>query len=715
MRRWALLLAALLPLSGQTPSAQAGRASGAIRVDGRLDEPEWAEAAELRLDQQSPSPGGASPFRTTLRILAAPGGLYLAFRCEDPEPSRIAVHTLQRDADFSGDDTVSVLLDTLGDGRTAYFFSVNAGGARQDGLVAGPESLSLDWDGVWEAATARDATGWTAELFIPSRTLRFDPTRPRWGLNAERFVARERQTLRWSSPVLDAKSLDVRRAGTLEGLQGLARGSGLSITPYATLEREKVFTTGQGHWAGRMGLDASMPLGAELTGVLAVRPDFAETEVDARQINLTRFELFFPEKRAFFLEGANQFQFGLGLEEAFLPFFSRSIGLVDGQPVTLDGGFKVLGRAGPVSVAALAVRQAAAGAVDARTLGAARLAWDVDSHLRVGFLGTRGDPSGAQPDNGLQGLDAIWQTSALFGDKTFQAGLWGVRSSGGPPAGSPEGWGVRLDYPNDLWDLNASFNRFGDALDPALGFLPRPGTRQLSLYSAYQPRPKSPAFAWIRQAFFETHYSRVEDLQGRLQSWRLFTAPFNIATQAGDHFETNWQPEREVLAQPFAISPGVVIPAGDYRFTRYRFQAESDHSRDWSLSTTVWTGSFYGGRLLQWIQGAGLNGRDGRLNLTLSLENDFGHLPWGDFAQRLFLLKLERAWTPDLILSALLQYDTESRELGANVRLRWSFKPGVDAFVVWNRGWQRPDLTGPLAFEPRQETLAAKLRWTFRP
>ncbi|HJW08200.1 MAG TPA: DUF5916 domain-containing protein [Holophagaceae bacterium] len=716
MRAGALALSLLAaPALGQAPRMEAARATAPIRLDGRLDDAAWASAAAVPMRQQSPVAGGPTPFATTLRVVVAPEGLYFGFSCEDPEPARIATHTLQRDADFSGDDTVSLVLDTLGDGRTAYFFSVNAAGARADGLVSGPESLSLDWDGLWEAAAARDAHGWSAELFIPGRTLRFDPTHARWGLNAERFVARERQTLRWSSPTLDAKALDMGRAGALEGVQGLERGSGLSITPYATVQRVKDFTTGQGHWLGRAGVDVSMPLGAELTGVLAVHPDFAETEVDARQINLTRFELFFPEKRAFFLEGANQFQFGLGLEQTFIPFFSRSIGLLDGQPVTLDGGAKVLGRAGPVSVGALAIHQVATAGGDARTLGAARLSWDVDRHLRLGFLGTNGDPSGPNQSNSFGGLDAVWQTPELFGDKNFLVGLWGARSSGELPAGSPSGWGAKVDYPNDLWDANVAFNRFGDALDPALGFLPRPGTRQLSSYLAFQPRPKAGPLDWIRQAFFELQFSRVEDLQGRLQSWQLFTAPFNITTQRGDHFEANWQPEREVLAQPFEISPGVIIPAGDYRFDRYRVQVESDRSRNVSLSSTFWMGGFYGGRLFQWIESGGLNGWGGRLNLTFSLENDYGHLPWGDFVQRLYLLKVERAWSPDLILSALLQYDTESRNLGANLRLRWSLKPGVDGFLVWNRGWQRPDLNGPLRFAPQQETVSAKLRWTFRP
>lgn len=716
--RAGLALVALAPLLAQDPSIRVGRVTAPIQVDGRLDEADWAAAPGVRLTQQSPTPGGATPYITTLKVLVAPGGIYFGVRCEDPEPGKIAVHTLQRDGDFSGDDSITLILDTLGDRRTAYAFQVNPAGARADGLVSGSDSLSLDWDGIWQAATTRDDHGWSAELFIPCRTLRFDPARASWGLNLERFVAREHQTLRWASPTLDARLLDLSRAGMLEGVQGLDRGSGLSITPYVAVQREKDFTDGEGHWLGRGGVDVSMPLGEQLTGVLTAHPDFAETEADARQINLTRFELFFPEKRAFFLEGANQFQFGLGLDEVFVPFFSRTIGLVDGDPVPLDAGAKVLGRVGDVSVGALAARQAAGPASDASTLGVARLSWDINSHWRAGFLGTHGDPEGRR-DTSFGGLDTVWQTSELFGDKNFLVGLWRAGSSGDPAVpgatGDRTGWGGKIDYPNDRWDLSASFNRFGDALDPALGFLPRPGTRQFKGYAAFQPRPKSTALDWIRQAFFEVQYTRVEDLQGNLQSWRLFTAPFNLITQAGDHFEANWAPQREVLVQPFEVSPGVVIPAGDYRFDRYRVQVESAASRDWQVNSTVWMGGFFGGNLLQWIEGIGFNQNGGRLAVMLTMENDYGHLPWGDFTQRLYQLRVERAWSPDLLVSALVQYDTESQNLGFNARLRWSPKPGVDAFLVWSRGWQRADLTGPTRFLPQEESVSAKLRWTFRP
>lgn len=696
------------------PATRLDAQGPSIQVDGRLDEAAWTQAAEVALTQQAPRPGGATAFATTARVLATPEGIYIGLRCADPDPRRLSLHSLLRDADMSGDDTVAVVLDTSGDGRTGYLFRVNAGGARQDGLISGAESLSLDWDGLWEAATARDAGGWTAELFIPSRTLRFNPARDTWGLNLERFVAREQLTLRWASPTLDAKLEDMGRNGLLTGLQGLDRGRGFSVTPSLSGQSFRDFQTREASTRARLGLDVTAPLGDQMTGVLAIRPDFAETEVDLQQINLTRFPLLYPEKRAFFLEGANLFQFGLGLEDKFLPFFSRTVGLVNGETVPLDTGLKVLGRVGEVSIGTLGVRQQGMGETPPRTLGTARLAWDLSRNLRVGYLGTRGNPV-VPASNGFDGADLLWHTAEAFGDKNFLVGAWGGRASGDLPEGSREGYGLKVDYPNDLWDLTASWHRFGDALLPAMGFLPRPGTRQSKLAAAFQPRPASPSLQWIRQAFFEVQYFRVEDLLGRVESWQLFTAPFNIVTPQGDHFEINVQPEFERLSTPFVIAPGVAIPVGDYRFDRYRVQVESASSRRWQVNSTVWFGDFYGGRLTQWVRGAGYTSREGRWKIVASSEVDFGHLPGGDFTQKLLTVRNELAWSPDLVLSALAQYETESRNLGGQVRLRWTPRPELELFLVADRTWLNPLETGPMRLLPQQQRLSFKVRWTFRP
>ena len=214
------------------PEITAGRSSGAIHLDGVLDEPAWASAGIIAdLVQQDPRPGGSTPYHTEVRILVDADTLYLGITCSDPDPPGIVAHTMQRDGDFSGDDTVALVLDPFGDRRNGYYFRVNSLGARLDGLISQASDISLDWDGIWDARTRKTAEGWVAEISIPARTLRFAPGLPAWGFNVERVVARDRVTLRWSGTSHEPVLNDLRRGGELHGVAKLKQGLGIAISP----------------------------------------------------------------------------------------------------------------------------------------------------------------------------------------------------------------------------------------------------------------------------------------------------------------------------------------------------------------------------------------------------------------------------------------------------------------------------------------------------
>src|SRR6267378_1050546 len=347
--------------AGEEPSIEAAvLSSGSITLDGRLEEPIWRSAAVLKLTQQSPKPGEPTPFETEVRVVVTRDRVYFGFLCKDPDPRRIAVHTMRRDGVMTGDDTVSIVLDTYGDHRTGYFLKINAAGARADGLISDPQSASLDWDGIWDVRTARSADGWSAEVVIPSRTLSFARGLDAWGLNVERYIPRERLTLRWSSPTLDSFLYDLSRAGRLTGMRELEQGKGLEFSPYGVGKTRRSFLGGDRSWQGAVGGDVTWKITPQLVTVFTANTDFAETEVDTRQINLTRFPLFFPEKRSFFLEGANQYDFGLGIggpdSPQFIPFFSRRIGLLGGAQIPINAGVKLNGRVGKWNLALLDVQ-----------------------------------------------------------------------------------------------------------------------------------------------------------------------------------------------------------------------------------------------------------------------------------------------------------------------------------------------------------------------
>ncbi len=536
-------------------------------------------AKAFKFIQQSPNPGGPSPYRTLARVLLTESALYVAFECVDPNPSRITIHTMKRDAEQEGDDSVSVVLDTYGDHRTGYLFQVNAAGARLDGLISGPEHPSLDWDGIWDARIVHTPQGWSAELEIPTRTLSFTKGQTSWGINLERNIARDHTVLRAFSPTLDSYLPDLSRAGRIEGVEVLKQGKGFDISPYFAGRSVKDFTAPSHTWKGQPGVDVTWRIAPQLAAVFTFNTDFAETEVDARQLNLTRFPLFFPERRSFFLEGSNQFEFGLGLEEAFIPFFSRRIGLYDGQLIPIDAGVKLNGRAGRWNIGLLSVKTRDIPGVPGTNLFAGRISHDLTRELRIGTIITNGSPDGVTK-NTLAGVDALWRTSRFMGDKNLLVGAWGVLTRGGTETGRRSGWGYKVDYPNDRLDCYVQTFEFGDDLNPELGFLPRSGTRQYEGGCSFGPRPaRGSSLDWIRKYQLRNYYTRVDNLRGFNESWSFEFTPFSLDIDSGDSLKFEFKPQYEFLPAGFEISDGVFLPVKAYRFNRGEFEFESSPHR----------------------------------------------------------------------------------------------------------------------------------------
>jgi hypothetical protein len=540
-------------------------------------------------------------------------------------------------------------------------------------------------------------------------------------VNFERNIARDRTVLRWTSATLDSFFYDVSRAGTLSGVQDLRQGLGLDISPYV-VGRVKDFFQEEGRtWQGAPGIDITHRITPQMAAVLTVNTDFAETEVDSRQLNLTRFPLFFPERRTFFLEGANQYEFGLGLEEQFIPFFSRRVGLFEGEPIPINAGVKLNGRAGRWNIGLLDVQtrdatlQESGAVVPGTNLFASRVSYDVNSRLRLGAILTNGSPDGTRR-NRFAGFDGVWRTSEFLGDKNFLVGAWSALSAGDIAEGNRSGWGFKIDYPNDLWDCFTSLNQFGEGLDPALGFLPRPGTRRFDADCEFKPRPrKDGRFGWIRQHFIEHRFSRVVNYRGQLESQSFSWSPINVEMESGDSFELTWVPSYEFLPEPFEISEGVTLPEGGYRFDRFRVEFETSRHRRWSFDNETWFGTFYNGRLLQQENSLNFTSAHGTWQAGVGSEHNFGELQQGKFVQRLWQLNFAYAFNPNLMVTTFLQYDNESQDIGNNMRLRWTMKPGNDLFIVWNRGWKRLLLSrDDLTIIPETELLAVKLRWTLR-
>jgi hypothetical protein len=668
---------------GASPRLRAGALTAGVVVDGGLDEASWAAAEAVGgFTQTDPAEGAPASARTVVRVLADARALVVGIACEDPDPSRIVSFSVRRDASLGSEDHVKIVLGPFLDGRSGYVFAVNPSGARYDALInPGGESENADWDGIWEAATRRTPTGWTAELRIPVQTLSFNPTLREWHFNVQRRIQRLLETNRWASPARQYQVTQVSRAGVLTDLPEFSLGLGLSIRPAVSAGAGIPARGAPVDGEFQPSVDLTQRIGANVVASATANTDFAETEVDTRRTNLTRFPLFFPEKRTFFLEGADIFAFGLGLNQDVLPYFSRRVGLVSGQEVPILAGAKVNGRAGNTNFGGLVVAtNDKAGVVADETLMAVgRVKQNVGRESWLGAIATVGDPLGRE-GAWLAGADLTFATSRFRGNKNFLAGVWGLASGREGLGGDATAYGFKIDYPNDRWDMQITAKRIGRDFDPSIGFVPR---RAVYLLNGQIDNRTRLSRGPIQQLFHEFGPSVALDLSGRWESYRVFWAPVNWRFRSGDRFELNANPTGERLTEPFEVARGVVIPPGAYRWMRYRVEVSTAQKRRLYSQLTWWLGGFYDGRLNQVLWTGAWNPTP-LLTLEFSGERNVGRLSSGRFTQTLVGTRLRLNLSPDLSVASYVQYDTVTDSVGVNTRLRWTMTPVADLFVVYN-------------------------------
>ena len=717
------------PGGGARPTLRIGSSAGAIRLDGELSEPAWATADSIAtLTQVEPNQGAAPSARTVVRVIATADVIVFGVRADNPPGVTPVAFARQRDALLDSEDYIKIVLDTYLDGRSGYVFAVNPNGARYDALVANQgEGEDSNWDAVWEAATSRSATGWSVEIRIPLKSFLFRRGLGEWGFNVQRRIQRLQETDRWSSAVSNYKVTHVGRAGLLTELPPFDLGVGLSVRPALTAGTGKPAPNVKAERDADASLDLTQRLGANTLASVTINTDFAETEVDTRRTNLTRFPLVFPEKRTFFLEGSDIFAFGLGTGDDVRPFFSRRIGLLNNQEVPLTAGLKLNGREHATNFGALVVRTGDAdlGGRDtlrtANTMGAIRVKQNVLRESSVGFIGTFGDPVG-RGNSWLAGPDLTYQTSRFRGDKNLLVGAWALAMDRDELTGRKRAWGGKVDYPNDLWDIGFTYKWLGDGFDPSLGFVPRPGVQIVDFNANFQPRPKHPILGLhVRQMFNEFENTLVTDLDGKWESYRVFMAPVNWRLESGDRFEFNVVPVGERLTAPFEIEDGVVIDTGSYHWTRFRVEGGLASKRKLSAQATWWFGGFYTGRLDELSLTASWKPSP-LFIVELNGTRNSGRLAEGDFTQEVIGTRFRVNFSPDLQVNSYLQYDNVSDGFGTNTRLRWTFSPLGELFVVYNHNLARTLVAGdvPGSFTDRRRwgfasnELLVKLQYAFR-
>lgn len=692
--------------AGGVKVATAARVTSRPRIDGVLDEPLWREATRITdLTQWFPGDGDPATEPTEVLIARDDDYLYIAARFGDSDPGGIKAQQLVQGSAVFNDDYFQILLDPYDSKRTGYIFYVNPNGVQRDGLALGGMAFNMDWDGIWEADARINAQGWAAEIALPFKTLLFKPDNDVWRINFIRSIRRKREELAWSH---QHRRFTMDLNGELRGMRGGRQGWGLDVVPSLALSQRERFTAGNSALVAKPSIDAFWRITPSLTAALTANTDFSSTEVDDRLVNLTRFSLFFPEKRDFFLDNAEVFEFG-GLTQNARPFFSRTIGLSSaGQPIDLDYGAKLAGRAGRFVLGALAVRQGASGAVPERDLFVGRGYINVGEQSTLGAIVTVGDPASTRA-NRLLGFDFNYRDRFGRLDEILDVKGWWQESTATGLGSDNGAWGLNVAWPNDK--LNASLNlaEIGRNFQPALGFVNRVGIRQYDVVAKYRNRfdnREARFTSWL----FGGEYHQVDALGGGLESRSILATPFSLDTLPGGTIAMDLIRNTEVLAGPFVLPGGLSVPQGQYDFSRVRFYSTMAGFRSFGVNLDLETGDFYDGRR-----------DDAKLTLNLKpnkhllLSGVYAlnriDLPGGRFTVRNYALTANVAFNVHWAWLNVLQYDNVSGRLGVNSRLRWLPGEGQSMYFVVNYDW-REDPFGN--FRPNIAETTLKLNYTFR-
>lgn len=697
-------------------SVRAVRIDQPLRIDGRLDEAVWRNAVPITdFVQREPNPGQSASERTEVYILYDQKHIYIGFRCYD-DPQKITAKELKRDISLAQDDRVQIIFDTFRDRRTGYWFQLGPRSCIGDALVSeNGAAFNKDWDGLWEGRAHIHDQGWDGEIAIPFLTLNFRPGQDTWGLKIIRHIKRKLERVDWPEANLNTYTFQVSDAGLLTGLEGLSQGIGLDLRPYGLAGFDQK-TGEQTKGVFNAGGDIFYQVSSGLNAALTFNTDFAQTEVDSRQINLTRFSLFFPEKRQFFLNGANYFNFGFNGERyhpfgtRIIPYFSRRIGLDrDRNPIPIIAGAKIAGQAGNWNIGALNIIDRTGDGN--RNFTVARVKRNIGRQSFIGVIGTRGDAVGAE-GNWQAGVDFRAATSKFRGNKNLSFTGFAIKSHTAELSGKDFSYGADLSYPNDLLSFRIGHQAIGENYRAGIGFVPRVGIKETyaSLFPAVRPN-----FLGLLKVTTGGRFDYITDPRGKLLTREAFLQVAELEWRSGEVMEYSWENRYELLTEDFNIYPrrAITIQQGIYEFWQQGLELSTAQWRNFWVAGELNWGDFFNGRRTTTTLSSGL--KIG-VPVFLGLEYEHNHveLPEGGFHTEIYRISLDVNFNADVSLSNFIQYDNLSESLGVQSRFRWILRPGKEVILVWNSLQPHPFDRNGLAEVIRENTLRFKVNYNFR-
>ena len=698
------------------------RVDQAPRIDAMLDDRAWQSTAVIDdFTQQEPREGAPASERTEVRLVYDSRRLFIAVHAFDTQPSQIIATDMRRDSDrLLDEDNFQIVLDTFNDSRSGYMFVTTPLGAKLEqqiseegeGETRGTRSnsnINRNWDGVWDVAARITDDGWIAEIAIPLTTLRFaDRDEQTWGINFMRNIRRKNEQVFWA-PIPKAYGLTrVSLAGSVTGLRTLSHGIDLKLKPFVVAGvRDKRTTpsltsTSALHDAG---LDVRYGVTSGVNLDVTYNTDFAQVEVDEQQVNLTRFSLFFPEKRDFFLENAGLFNVGTGTTFQQAPvetdlFFSRRIGLSDsGQPIPIIGGVRLAGKSGRASLGLLDIQTDRAFGRPGENFLVGRYSRDVLKRSRVGAIFINKEASGDTHYNRTIGADANF----AFG-RNLQVNSFVAKTATPGLTGKDLSWYGRVAYRDPAWNMWLNYLDVQDNFNAEVGFVQRRGIRTAKAHFSPTPRPGRASIRFMEPMFVFTYITDQHNrMVGRTQHFMVGTW-----LDDGSFINVIYQRNLDVLDAPFQIQKNVWIPAGTYNFDELNLTYNTSPARRVYERFTYQPMQFYGGTRHNVSATAGLRASS-HVSTELQYSRNDVKLPYGDFLVNLAILRVDYAFTPRATVRSLTQYNSLTHEVTNGVRLNFIYRPGSDLYIVYN-DLQQTNLPHG-AFVPGDRQLVVKLNY----
>jgi hypothetical protein len=679
----------------------AAQARGRIELDGRLDEPSWAAApVATNFLQNDPNEGQPATYDTEVKLLYDDRALYIGVFARDPEPGEIIINELRKDFNTGSADGFQVVIDTFRDERNGYQFAINPAGAKWDSQMSNEgRDQNANWDGIWDVATRIGEDGWYAEIEIPFKTLKFGPEALQtWGMNFQRRLRRKNENSYWS-PLRRIHQLSrVSMAGTYEGLQGLRPGANIRVKPYALANFNQLPSVALDRDFDA-GLDVKYGVTSGLTWDFTVNTDFSQVEADEQQVNLTRFNLFFPEKRDFFLENSGVFQFGSGntgggggggggggrqnASQDMIFFFSRQIGLSPaGDAIPLLAGTRLTGRVGDWSVGALNIQQREKDSSPSTNFTALRARRDILANSDVGVMFLNKDPNGSDHNRAF-GADANFR---FLGDLTANVAIAKSDSPVVDIPGEGDDWYSKssIAYRDNFWEARGMYQTIGGRFNDEMGFVPRTGVDNSEFYIGTHIRPRK-FRSWMRETFPHIQFENFTRRHGGGLESRYMDWHWPVTFQNSTFVEIGVNPNIEVIDERFTINSrrNIFVDPGRYEFNENFILANTNSAAPFSMNLRYGNGEFYDGYRRNYTVG-GTYRMNQHLNVSLSDQINDIELGSGSFVTHLVTGRVNYYFSTKVFVNALVQYNTDTNQWSSNVRLDIIHRPLSDIYLVYN-------------------------------